>query len=31
MGISNAGRQLQSCMATLLYCDRGACGPEGAG
>jgi hypothetical protein len=31
MGITNAGRQKRSCMATLLYCDRGACGPDGAG
>src|SRR5207244_3334224 len=30
MGISDAGRQMPSCMATLLYCERGACGPDGA-
>ena len=29
MGIADAGRKLPSCMATLLYCDRGACGPDG--
>ncbi len=25
MGIANAGRKPPSCMATLLYCDRGGC------
>src|ERR1700754_2349307 len=30
MGSSDAGRQTPSCIATLLYCERGACGPEGA-
>src|ERR1035437_2265484 len=31
MGIADARRQPPSCMATLLYCERGACGPDGAG
>src|SRR5260370_39747732 len=31
MGSSDAGRQTPSCIATLLYCERGACGPDGAG
>jgi hypothetical protein len=31
MGVPDAGRQMPSCMAPLLYCERGACGPEGAG
>src|SRR5260221_4849915 len=31
MGSSDAGRQTPSCIATLLYCERGACGPVGAG
>src|SRR3954463_4639625 len=30
MESSDTGRQPPSCMATLLYCDRGACGPDGA-
>src|SRR3954454_9637875 len=30
MGSSDAGRQTPSCIATLLYCERGACGPDGA-
>ena len=31
MGIADAGRKPPPCMATLLYCERGACGPAGAG
>src|SRR5260370_12955082 len=31
MGSSDAGRQTSSCIATLFYCERGACGPDGAG
>ena len=31
MGSSHAGRQMRSCMATPLYCDFGASGPDGAG
>src|ERR1700728_2866899 len=31
MEIPHAGRQTPSCIATLLYCERGACGPLGAG
>src|SRR3977135_3719788 len=31
MGIAHAGRKLPSCMATQHYCERGACGPDGAG
>ena len=31
MGIAHAGRKLAPGMATLHYCERGACGPDGAG
>jgi len=31
MGIAQAGRKGVSGMATPHYCDRGACGPDGAG
>ena len=29
MVIPDAGSQRASCMATLLYCDCGTCGPAG--
>ena len=31
MGIAHAGRKVAAGMATLHYCERGACGPDGAG